>query len=40
MRPLASAQGHFVHVYVDRKTSRRCELPRDLRRVLEEIAAR
>lgn len=32
--PLASAQGHFVHVYVDRATRRSTDLPGDLRRVL------
>jgi len=32
--PLASAQGHFVHVYVDRATRRPTGLPEDLRRAL------
>lgn len=32
--PLASAQGHFVHVYVDRVTRRPTALPEDLRRAL------
>lgn len=32
--PLASAQGHFVHVYVDRATRRPTALPEDLRRAL------
>src|SRR5437868_39675 len=32
--PLAAAQGHFVHVYVDRATSRPVSLPEPLRRVL------
>jgi acyl-CoA thioester hydrolase len=31
----ASAQGHFVHVYVDRATQRPVPLPEPLRRVLE-----
>ena len=30
----AAAEGHFVHVYVDRKTGRPVALPDDLRRVL------
>lgn len=30
----ASAQGHFIHVYVDRATNRPVPLPEDLRRVL------
>ncbi|MBM7062951.1 acyl-CoA thioesterase [Pseudomonas sp. UL073] len=33
----ASAQGHFVHVYVDRVTRRPVPLPDDLRRALETI---
>ncbi len=32
--PLASAQGHFVHVYVDRDTRRPTALPSPLRDVL------
>jgi acyl-CoA thioester hydrolase len=36
---LASAQGHFVHVYVDRATRRPVPLPAPLRTVLESIAA-
>lgn len=32
--PLASAQGHFVHVYVDRGTRRPTALPAPLREVL------
>jgi acyl-CoA thioester hydrolase len=32
--PAASAQGHFVHVYVDRGTSRPTPLPADLRAAL------
>ncbi|AMO24112.1 thioesterase family protein [Ramlibacter solisilvae] len=35
----AAAQGHFVHVYVDRVTRRPMPLPADLRRALEAIAA-
>ncbi|AWB19601.1 acyl-CoA thioesterase [Methylobacterium currus] len=34
----AAAQGHFVHVYVDRATQRPVPLPEDLRRVLEPLA--
>ena len=33
----AAAQGHFVHVYVDRHTRRPAELPPRLREVLESI---
>jgi len=33
----AAAQGHFVHVYVDRETRRPVSLPDDLRRVLEPL---
>ena len=33
----ASAQGHFVHVYVDRATQRPTPLPEALRRALEKI---
>ena len=33
----AAAQGHFVHVYVDRATRRPVPLPADLRAVLEGI---
>jgi acyl-CoA thioester hydrolase len=33
----AAAQGHFVHVYVDRATRRPVELPRALRAVLEPL---
>ena len=33
----AAAQGHFVHVYVDRKTRRPAELPAPLRGALEKI---
>lgn len=35
----ASAQGHFVHVYVDRTTRRPTPLPADLRSTLERIHA-
>lgn len=35
---LASARGHFVHVYVDRSTGRPCPIPEDMRRVLERIS--
>jgi len=34
---LASAQGHFVHVYVDRATQKPVALPEDLRAALERI---
>ena len=34
----AAAQGHFVHVYVDRETRRPVELPRDLREALSRIS--
>ncbi|BAN48727.1 thioesterase family protein [Metapseudomonas resinovorans] len=34
---IASAQGHFVHVYVDRQTRRPLPLPEDLRSALEGI---
>jgi acyl-CoA thioester hydrolase len=33
----ASAQGHFVHVYVDRITRRPTALPADLRKALEAL---
>jgi len=36
---LASAQGHFIHVYVDRATRRPTALPSDLRKALEKIVA-
>jgi acyl-CoA thioester hydrolase len=36
---LAAAQGHFVHVYVDRKTQRPVEIPPSIRAVLAAIAA-
>lgn len=34
----AAAQGHFVHVYVDRQTRRPVPLPEPLRAVLETLA--
>ena len=37
---VAAAQGHFVHVYVDRATRRPVELPRELRAVLEPLLVR
>jgi acyl-CoA thioester hydrolase len=36
---LASAQGHFIHVYVERATRRPVALPDDLRRALERLRA-
>jgi acyl-CoA thioester hydrolase len=33
----AAAQGHFVHVYVDRATRRPVDLPAELRRALEPL---
>lgn len=35
---LAAAQGHFIHVYVDRMTRRPVPLPEPLRTVLETLA--
>jgi len=35
--PTAAAQGHFVHVYVDRATTRPGPLPEALRRALEPL---
>lgn len=35
---LASAQGHFVHVYVDRESRRPTPLPEPLRVALQELA--
>jgi len=35
----ASAQGHFIHVYVDRATQRPAALPASLRSALERIRA-
>ena len=36
----AAAAGHFVHVFVDRKTGRPTSLPARIRRALERIRAR
>ncbi|MGO4388005.1 acyl-CoA thioesterase [Microvirga sp. 2YAF29] len=33
----AAAQGHFVHVYVDRETQRPVEIPPEARRALSEL---
>ena len=38
--PLAAAQGHFVHVYVDRASGRPAPLPADLRAALEPLLFR
>jgi acyl-CoA thioester hydrolase len=35
--PLASAQGYFVHVYVDRASQRPTPLPQALRTALEPL---
>ena len=35
--PLTAAKGHFVHVYVDRKTRRPAHLPTKLKAVLEAL---
>jgi acyl-CoA thioester hydrolase len=35
---LASAQGHFVHVYVDRATRRAVPISGELRRILAQLA--
>ena len=35
----ASAQGHFVHVYVDRSSRRSTALPADMRTALEKLLA-
>lgn len=35
--PIASAQGHFIHVYVDRTTQRPVPLPDDLRAALQPL---
>jgi acyl-CoA thioester hydrolase len=34
---IAAAQGHFVHVYVDRETQRPVELPQALRKALQPL---
>lgn len=36
----AAAQGHFVHVYVDRQTNRPTPIPTDMRAALERIQRR
>ena len=36
---LAAAQGHFVHVYVERATQRPVAIPAATRRVLEALRA-
>jgi acyl-CoA thioester hydrolase len=36
----AAAQGHFVHVYVDRDTRKPTSLPPEMRRALERILVR
>ncbi|CAN5256888.1 thioesterase family protein [soil metagenome] len=36
--PTAAAQGHFVHVYVDRQTRRPVALPEALRRVIDKLS--
>ncbi|MDQ3942615.1 MAG: acyl-CoA thioesterase [Actinomycetota bacterium] len=36
---VAAAQGHFVHVYVERATRRTAALPQETRRALEKILA-
>ncbi len=36
----AAAQGHFVHVYVDRETRRPTALPSEMRQALERIRVR
>ncbi|MGZ3235871.1 MAG: acyl-CoA thioesterase [Burkholderiaceae bacterium] len=35
----AAAQGHFVHVYVDRNTRRPSPIPEEMRRLLQSIQA-
>jgi acyl-CoA thioester hydrolase len=35
--PLTAAQGHFIHVYVDRATRRPVALPARLQAVLETL---
>ena len=34
---IASAQGHFVHVYVDRETRKPTAIPADMRTLLNSI---
>ena len=36
---LAAAQGHFVHVYVDRASNRPVPVPSDVRQALEQLLA-
>ena len=36
---LAAAQGHFVHVYVDRASNRPVSVPSDVRQALEQLLA-
>jgi acyl-CoA thioester hydrolase len=38
--PLACAQGHFVHVYVDRESNRPSTLPAKLREALQRLQVR
>jgi acyl-CoA thioester hydrolase len=35
--PMTAAKGHFIHVYVDRKSRRPAELPSQLKTVLEAL---
>jgi acyl-CoA thioester hydrolase len=35
---VAAAEGHFVHVYVDRETRRPCPIPEATRAFLEKLA--
>jgi acyl-CoA thioester hydrolase len=35
----AAAQGHFVHVYVDRESRRPASIPDDMRKLLQSIEA-
>ena len=37
--PLPSAAGHFVHVYVDRRSNKSVQIPEKVRAVLETLAA-
>jgi acyl-CoA thioester hydrolase len=37
---IASAQGHFVHVYVDRATNKPCAIPDTMRTLLQAIQTR
>jgi acyl-CoA thioester hydrolase len=34
---VASAMGHFVHVYVDRKTNKTTPIPQNVRDVLQKL---